>query len=74
MIPRCGKCGGGMKEGFLPDSHQNTARVAQWVEGAPEFWFLNILKMRGRRKLPIRSWRCQKCGYLESFAEEPGQR
>jgi hypothetical protein len=70
MTLRCGKCGGGMQEGFQLDSIHNSARVAHWAEGAPEFWFLRILKLRGRRKIPIRTWRCSKCGYLESFAEE----
>ena len=70
MIRRCGKCGGAMKEGFQVESLHNSARVAQWVEGPPEFWILKVLKLRGRRKLSIRTWRCSKCGYLESFAEE----
>ena len=68
MSPRCSKCGGGMKEGFLLDRAHNQARVALWAEGAPEYWFLRILKLRGRRRLPIETWRCMKCGYLESYA------
>jgi len=47
-------------------------RVGHWAEGAPEFWFLRVLKMRGRRKLPIQSWRCTKCGLLESYANGSG--
>jgi len=71
MTPRCGKCGSGMKEGFPVDSSRNQPRVAQWAEGAPEYWFLGILRMRGRRKLPVQTFRCTKCGYLESYAAEP---
>ena len=74
MSPRCGKCGGSMKEGFPVDMVHNSARVAQWMEGPPEVWFLNILRTRGKRKLPIESWRCMKCGYLESYARESGAR
>ena len=69
---RCGKCDGTMREGFLMDSTHNVVRVGHWAEGAPEYWFLRVLKMRGRRKLPIRSFRCRKCGFLESYAAEPG--
>ena len=70
MTPRCGKCGSGMKEGFLLDFAHNQARVGQWAEGEPEYWLLKILKLRGRRKLPIRTFRCTKCGFLESYAVE----
>ena len=73
MTPRCGKCGSGMKEGFQLDSIHNSARVAHWVEGVPEFWFLKVLKLRGRRRLAIQTWRCTKCGFLESFAAAGGE-
>ena len=65
---RCGKCGGLQNEGFLLDSAHKAVKVGHWAEGAPEYWVLRILKMRGRRKLPIQSWRCTKCGFLESYA------
>ena len=68
---RCAKCDGTMREGFLVDRAHNAARVAHWAEGAPEYWFLRVLKMRGRRQLPVRSFRCAQCGYLESWAVEP---
>lgn len=68
--PKCGKCGGAMREGFLLDRAHNAVRVGQWAEGAPEYWFLRVLRMRGRRRLPIRSFRCTKCGFLESYALE----
>lgn len=65
---RCGKCGGEMVEGFLIDSTHQAVRVAHWAEGAPSFWFLGVLRMKGRAKLPVASWRCRKCGFLESYA------
>jgi len=67
---RCGKCDGTMREGFLVDSTHNSRRVARWAEGAPEYWFFRALKLRGRRQLPIRTFRCTKCGFLESWATE----
>ncbi len=67
---RCGKCDGAMREGFLIDRAKNATRVAHWAEGPPETWFLGILRLRGRRQLPIRTFRCSKCGYLESYANE----
>jgi hypothetical protein len=68
---RCGRCGGSQTEGFLPDRAHNSARIGTWAEGPPEYWFLRILKMRGRRRLPIAAWRCAKCGLLDLYANEP---
>lgn len=70
MNGRCGKCGSAMKEGFLVDTSHQAMRVGHWAEGAPDYRFAFFLKMRGRRKLPIRSFRCTKCGYLESYAAD----
>lgn len=67
---RCGRCGAPQKEGFILDSTHNAARVGQWAEGVPEYWILRILKMRGRRRLPIQAWRCTKCGLLEVYATD----
>lgn len=67
---RCPKCNGSMSQGFPIDSTHNAVRVAQWAEGEPAYWFLRILRMKGRRRLPIESWRCDKCGYLEEYAPE----
>ena len=39
-----------------------------WIEGAPEKSFWIGIKTRGRRKLKIETWRCGRCGYLESYA------
>lgn len=66
---RCAKCDGAMGEGFVIDSTDYAARVARWVEGAPAYGLLRILKTRGRRELPVRTFRCTKCGYLESYAK-----
>lgn len=69
--PRCPRCNAETEEGFLIDRGQNAARVARWAAGAPSFWLLDLLRMRGRRTLPVRSWRCRRCGHLESYAVEP---
>ena len=66
---RCPKCGGGMAQGFVVDVHQyGSRRISSWVEGAPQksFWFgTTAPDMNG---LPIGTFRCQNCGFLESFA------
>jgi hypothetical protein len=58
-----------MKPGFVLDhTHHSTAAQQHWVEGEPErsFWF--GLKTKGRQKLPVRTYRCDRCGCLESYA------
>ncbi|MEZ5314258.1 MAG: hypothetical protein R2862_11735 [Thermoanaerobaculia bacterium] len=70
MNLKCEKCGGSMQEGFPVDASRHNARVGHWAEGAPSFWLLDILRMKGRRTLPIRSFRCSRCGYLEAYAKE----
>ena len=64
----CPKCGGRMEQGILlelKDGNQNA--VTEWVEGTPEkrWWGLSI---RGRRKVPVETWRCGRCAFLESYA------
>jgi hypothetical protein len=67
MSKPCAKCGGRMDQGFIPDATDNTTKVTNWVEGQPQKrWY--GLKTRGLRKLPIESWRCGRCGYLENYA------
>lgn len=68
---KCSKCAGPLKEGFILDCSHNAVRVGHWAEGAPAFWILRILKMKGRRKIPMQTWRCTRCGYLESYANAP---
>lgn len=67
----CPKCGSGMAEGFLIDRrHQGTERQV-WVEGEPvRVFFGLILKVRGRTRYQTTTRRCERCGYLESFAQE----
>jgi predicted nucleic-acid-binding Zn-ribbon protein len=67
--PNCPKCSGQMEEGYVLDQSQGKNLQSTWVEGppAPSFW--TGLKMRGRERLPITTLRCERCGYLESYAE-----
>jgi hypothetical protein len=70
----CPKCNGLMTIGFIADRGSNISRfVAEWIEGEPEkVRYLGTsgsnLEVEGRRKLPISSFRCEDCGYLEAFA------
>ena len=65
----CLRCHGNMEAGFVIDRGDgNQAGTQKWVEGAPERSFWHGVKTRGRDVLPVTTWRCERCGYLESYA------
>ena len=70
MSKTCGKCGGRMDQGFIPEATRHSHSVDVWVEGRPEKSVWTGLKTKGRKKLTIETWRCGRCHYLESYAPE----
>jgi hypothetical protein len=66
--PECPRCRSRMTEGFVIDNGYGTRTVAEWIEGTPQTSFWTGLKTKGRRKLKVQSWRCDRCGLLESYA------
>ncbi len=66
---RCPKCGGRMAQGFVVDFHQGGSRlVSRWVEGAPQKSFWHGTTAADIKGVPIGAFRCEGCGFLESFA------
>ncbi len=62
----CSKCKARMEDGFIPDSQLGPEF---WVAGPnPPFWkrFLAY-----KNSVPITTYRCTKCGALESYAVKP---
>ena len=71
---RCSKCGAEMVDGYLVDRGDNhSARLPGWIEGEPEKGWLGGLKVWRKKRLEVVTRRCRKCGFLESFAPEPGR-
>ena len=65
----CPKCKSAMEEGFIADyKGESSAKVSKWVEGEPERSFWLGIKTEGRVNLPVKTFRCVRCGYLESYA------
>ena len=64
----CPKCGAAMREGFVPDHAQGGYVQTTWYEGPVEKSFWAGLKVSGKSHFQVRSYRCSKCGYLESYA------
>lgn len=67
----CLRCRGPMEPGFLLDrGHHHQAGTQEWVGGEPERSFWTGIKMKGKEKYPVRTFRCKRCGYLEAYAGE----
>lgn len=71
----CPKCEGEMEEGFILDKGDYGSQYPSgWVEGEPHrsFWHGGV-KVSDKRRYEVRSYRCVKCGYLESYATIVGE-
>ena len=64
----CPKCKARMEEGFLLDKTHGANLSSHWIAGAPERSFWTGVKVRGKRLVPVRTFRCTSCGLLESYA------
>lgn len=64
----CPKCQGRMEEGFLLDQTYGTRAPVDWIEGPPEKSIWNGLKLGDRMRMTVETWRCGRCGFLESYA------
>jgi len=64
----CMRCRAPMDGGFVPDhTGESGYRQQIWHPGEPQrsFWGL---KMKKEEVVPVRTLRCTKCAYLESYA------
>lgn len=58
-----------MIEGFVVDHGHGATLVSHWIEGTPERGIFG-LKLRRRKKIPVQTWRCGRCGHLERYARD----
>lgn len=66
---RCPKCQGEMEVGFVQDRIDKLYEVgSQWAAGTPAKSFFGVLKRPARSPIPIGTFRCVVCGFLESYA------
>ena len=75
MLPTlldCLRCKGKMEPGFVMDrGHANALSAQQWVEGQPERSIWTGIKTKGKERHKVTTFRCERCGYLESYAADP---
>ena len=68
---RCPKCEGEMEQGFIRDVTHGGRLVSHWTAGIPEksFWTGTKAVAEGQI-VPIGTFRCVSCGFLESYARQ----
>ena len=64
----CPKCHGQLEQGFVVDHTYGAQVVSQWAKGAPVKSFWTGTKVPDQGRLPIGTYRCSSCGYLEAYA------
>jgi hypothetical protein len=57
-----------MEQGFVVDSTQGFRGVSHWVGGAPRRSFWSGTKLPKEGMIPIGTYRCSSCGFLEGYA------
>lgn len=67
--PECLRCRSTMERGFVIDQgpHPQSGK-REWIEGAPQPSFWSGVKTKGKRVFPVLTFRCTRCGALESYA------
>ena len=65
----CPKCQGEMVQGYVLDFTPVGGRVRKWNSGPPKRALWNCIK-DSTSQIPIGTFRCQSCGFLESYARE----
>lgn len=69
MMRDCPKCASSqIEEGFILDQGYGEKHVAAFQKGEPDkrWWGLKAPKSE---RLNVQSYRCKRCGYLESYAK-----
>ncbi len=70
-VNRCAKCGTQTEEGFILDRTHGAVLGAEWVEGVPDRSVLGGIKgLKKRRRFRVMTFRCPKCGFVESYTAE----
>jgi hypothetical protein len=59
-----------MEQGFVLDNTHGGRLVSQWAPGAPLESFWVGTKLPHDDLIPIGTYRCSSCGFLESYARD----
>ena len=68
----CVRCKTQMESGYVPGvdvTYPGVLGKQQWFAGEPKEAFLGGIKIDRDCLIPVTTFRCPKCGYLESYAK-----
>ena len=69
MMRECPKCQSlQIEEGYVPDNGYGAIHAPAFHPGKPDKRWWGV-KMDKKALIPISTYRCARCGYLESFAK-----
>ena len=57
-----------MEAGFVVDHTYGAVAQSEWASGEPNYSIWTGVKMKGVTRYSVLTYRCSKCGYLESYA------
>ena len=59
-----------MEQGFVLDYTYGARGVSHWAPGAPLKSIWVGTKLPDEKRIPIGTYRCSSCGYLECYARD----
>ena len=63
-----------MSEGFVLDTGPySSGGEERWIEGAPVKSFWHGIQTKDRDAYAVTTYRCNRCGFLESYAKTPAK-
>ncbi|MES2207256.1 MAG: PF20097 family protein [Pseudomonadota bacterium] len=65
---KCPKCSSQMVQGYVLELNDGRLSATSWISGAPEKSFLYGTNLKNKQNLPIESFRCEECSFLEFYA------
>lgn len=69
-LQNCPKCGGTMTEGFMMGHVLGTTAFPEhWHPGVPQCNVFGGTQVEKEKLIPIRSFRCEQCGFLEQYTQ-----
>ena len=63
-----------MEPGFVLDRNYDQNAQSTWVGGVPEPSMWVGVKTSKKNRVPVMTYRCASCGYLESYAHPSSDR
>ena len=67
--PECRDCRVAMDAGLMLDRTHGGSEQPMWINGTADKGIFGMIKEGDRERLPVVTFRCPKCGRLESFAQ-----